>query len=199
MHPPSNSNFWWYPKEPTWFNARRFPLKQTMDNGLWGKGSQQPLDQDQRWVKHTRNEWMAELRIIASAKWAGPGMIGDEDENESHFLISLSLYLFFIFIFLFWFVNLGHKWRVQNSYFLILCTMLDLAWLGHKLVSGNVPSPLYYGIAFLGIKLSWKSKEVGWGKSIFELCSFQWRKNIALTLCLDRKRNRKERNKREEK
>lgn len=42
--------------------------------------------------KSHAKEWIAELRIIASAKWAGPGMIGDED--ESHFPLSLFFFFF---------------------------------------------------------------------------------------------------------
>lgn len=45
--------------------------------------------------KSHAKEWIAELRIIASAKWAGPGMIGDED--ESHFP-RLSFVVYFIFL-----------------------------------------------------------------------------------------------------
>lgn len=39
--------------------------------------------------QHAR-EWIAELRIIFSAKWAGPEMIGFEDENSDP--LSLSIY-----------------------------------------------------------------------------------------------------------
>lgn len=63
-------------------------------NGVWGRGGSISTVGLRSTVGEPHaHEWITELRIIASAKWAGPEMI--DEKNSPTFL-----YLFFIFYFL---------------------------------------------------------------------------------------------------
>ena len=70
LHP--NPNFR-DPKEPTCVNARRFPLKQTMDARVWGKGGS-VLAVGLRSTVGDRHvhEWIAELRINSFREMGRP-------------------------------------------------------------------------------------------------------------------------------